>query len=89
MTKNGSERARKALKQVEVAAVAARKTVRDAMRNARYENRREEQLALAREVQRLKREENLSNHTIAQELDISESSVRIFLGMKIPGRSDG
>lgn len=85
MTDNHSERARKAFKKVEHAAVAARKTVTDAMRNARYENRKQENYAMSREVKRLKREKHLSNDTIADELGIPESSVRAYLLMKIPG----
>ena len=41
--------------------------------------------AIHERVKRLKREENLSNGTIADELDISESTVRTLLAMRIPG----
>lgn len=87
MTDNGTERARKAFKQVENAANAARKTVSNAMRSARAESRAQENYAMAREVKRLKREKNLSNDTIADELGISESSVRAYLLMKVPGEA--
>lgn len=85
MTDNGSERARKAFKQVEHAATAARRTVTDAMRTARAESRRQENYMMSREVKRLKEEHYMSNDTIADELGISESSVRAYLLMKIPG----
>lgn len=85
MTDNGKDRAQKAFKSVEKAAAKARTVVIGAMREARAETRRNEQITLAKEVKRLKSEENLSNGTIADELDISESSVRAYLLMKIPG----
>lgn len=85
MTDNGKDRAQKAFKSVEKAAAKARTVVIGAMREARAETRRNEQITLAKEVKRLKREENLSNGTIADELDISESTVRALLAMRIPG----
>lgn len=85
MTDNGEDRAQQAFKSVEKAAAKARTVVIGAMREARAETRRNEQIALAKEVKRLKREENLSNSTIADELDISESTVRALLAMRIPG----
>ena len=85
MTDNGKDRAQQAFKSVEKAAAKARTVVIGAMREARAETRRNEQITLAKEVKRLKREENLSNGTIADELDISESTVRTLLAMRIPG----
>ena len=83
MTDNGSERARKAFKTVEKAAHEARNKVARAMRDAQAESRREQNYALAREAKRLKREKHYSNGRIADEMDMSESSVRALLLMKI------
>lgn len=79
-----AERTQKAFKAVERTATLARGAVIAAQRSAAAETRRKAQEELSRRAKAMKRA-GYYNSQIAETLDVSESSVRTLLLMKIKG----